>query len=345
MPQNLNYCPFFIFLHQPNVKVEKQEFDVDTVGARLFSIGFYPDPITLDKPTQNQAFDRDFIQSKYGGGHQDSVPTIGKKYYEKTGLKRFVYLNKMYQPLAPENAGDPGMYFDTPDFEGKVPCEETVVFTRFEANKWCYMGLYEMKAAPPLTKEEWGQQSKDVQDTWASKICRDPGENSKYNWGGLVRSRIHLRKTLGREPESAEVTDAAEKGLYKSITKEDVKKAYLNGTEKIIVWTLKCVGYDPALQQDLIKRSRTWSPPPPKGKRKAKGNDDNDKTGPTRKKRRVVKKQRVKVKSEMSSEAERSENYDNSDFMNVDNEEGVEPVYHPRVTRSRRKARALSPEV
>ncbi|KAJ7598126.1 hypothetical protein C8J56DRAFT_1038894 [Mycena floridula] len=64
-------------------------------------------------------------------------------------------------------------------------------------------------------------------------------------------------------------------------TEEDeLKEAFDCGTEKIAVWTMRCVGYDANFQRRIANKSRGWVDPPRKRKitsGKAKGvNEDDD---------------------------------------------------------------------
>lgn len=52
---------------------------------------------------------------------------------------------------------------------------------------------------------------------------------SEKDWGRTLRARIHLRRTLGREPTRAEV-DSAD-GLFKHVTREQVNDALGAGHE------------------------------------------------------------------------------------------------------------------
>ncbi|TFK60015.1 hypothetical protein BDN72DRAFT_850903 [Pluteus cervinus] len=247
-----------------------------------------------------------------------------------------MYLNKLFHPYAPERAGAPGLFFNIYK-ESNIP-KKGIVFTRFEANRWCYMGFYELRPTQSLTKEEWSGQTEKVQASWANLICGK-------KWGYYLRSRILLRNNLGREPTEEEVEVESKKNRFHSVSPVDVKKAYLDGDEAIAVWTMQCTGYNAAFQCNLIKNSQGGS------KRKADDSetedvdDDDEAAGPSRKKRRG---------SNTSSQIQPSEDRGSSERMDVDidsdGQEEAEVMYHPRVTRSRHRARvsserSISPEL
>ncbi|TFK65834.1 hypothetical protein BDN72DRAFT_772867 [Pluteus cervinus] len=231
----------------------------DTVRERLSSIGLGLFPVPLDKHAQDDAFSRHFIQSIYGGNIQQTSPTIIEKYYQKTGIRDFLYLNLLFHPHAPEVPGAPGMYFSIGRYPAGEWDELMTLFTRLDSNIWGYMGLYQMTPAPSLTKEEWREQSEKMQNTWANAICKD-------SWGDRVRARILCRKQLGRVSTQEEEDEAYADKTFMTVKPEEVRQAFLNGEELLRVWTMKCVGYNPDLQLNLIENFKTWVP-----KKRAKG--------------------------------------------------------------------------
>ena len=60
-----------------------------------------------------------------------------------------------------------------------------------------------------------------------------PKEIAERNWGIPVRARIHLRRTLGREPSRDEVESA--QGKFKNVTVDHIRAALDSGEEVHIV--------------------------------------------------------------------------------------------------------------
>ncbi|TFK60017.1 hypothetical protein BDN72DRAFT_553865 [Pluteus cervinus] len=243
-----------------NLKVRRSnEFSRDTVYQRLKPLGLDFFPVSLPKHEQDHAFSRLFISSIYGGSVKGSRPAIGASFFDKTGLKDFLYLNLEHHLHAPQVPGAPGLYLSL-TMSGKGPGIDIsgvwIVFTRLASDEWGYMGLYELKLSQPLRKEEWLVQSEKVRHGWAKRIL----DNS---WGISCRARIACRKAFGREPTNEEA-GAGASGEYGSITHEDVVNALINGEETLNVWTMKCVGYDVGLQRNLIENVKTWVRPPPR---------------------------------------------------------------------------------
>jgi hypothetical protein len=186
---------------QPKVKKPKDAptLSLDTVQQRLESIGYEPYPIDLEKDILDVTVTREFMSAKYGGNPQATYPTIGKAFVEKTGLEYFMYLSLLHNPYCAQVPGAPGLLFDATcpsdaeesddedeesdedDGEGvdmkeaevdekkmdededkKVDLGAEILFARLGSAIWQYQGQYVMAPAPPLTINEWKQQSPKV---------------------------------------------------------------------------------------------------------------------------------------------------------------------------------------
>jgi hypothetical protein len=119
-----------------------------------------------------------------------------------------------------------------------------------------------------------------MRNRWCNKLA-------KKDWGRITRTRIALRRQLGRNPTFEEV-DAAIKGDQKFgyITADDIAQAFDNGEEvctsrplpclahmfnqQLAVWTMKCVDYSEQFQRDLARQITGWAPPPPQSKSKTR---------------------------------------------------------------------------
>jgi len=114
---------------------------------------------------------------------------------------------------------------------------------------------------------------------------------------------------------------------------EEVSQAFLSGEESIVVWTMKCVGYDVDFQQNLVEKLPTYVPKTP-GQKGSK--PKNTKAPRTSKKESTAKvgqkRKHVEVESsdeELDGDTGVAHEDEDSDF----DEEVL--VYRSRGTRSR----------
>ena len=163
------------------------------------------------------------------------------------GYDNFMCINLLWNPHGPQIPGHGGLFFETTVWPGDPWTANTkhsavqVLFTRLAQGKWLYLGEYELSGATPLTVEQWDGMHETVRGSKARSLllCRElnlwqnraiwPKEIVERNWGIPVRARIHLRRTLGREPSREEVEDA--QGKFKNITLADVRAALDSGEE------------------------------------------------------------------------------------------------------------------
>ncbi|KAF5329336.1 hypothetical protein D9619_009278 [Psilocybe cf. subviscida] len=179
------------------------------------------------------------------------------------GMNDFMFMNTEFQPQAPEVPGAPGLWFN-PNDNGHIGRHR--VFTKINManpnNKWLYVGQYDVRLANPsrLSVQEWRAQPVALQNTWADAIANK-------DWGDWVCARILARKLYGREPYDDECQELVDSGRYREVTTDEVKEGYHSGKELMVVWTMKCVGYDNRFQKDISQTYHPgWIPPPPKTK-------------------------------------------------------------------------------
>ncbi|KAJ7083124.1 hypothetical protein B0H15DRAFT_428600 [Mycena belliarum] len=307
-------------LRNPIVKKPKDTptLSLDSVRERLRSIGYEVYPIDLENTILDVTVRRDFMSKEYGGNPQDTYPKIGSAFVARTGKSRFSYLNLLYNPHCPEIPGAPGLLFDVkcsgePNDSGGDQVKE-------EEGKPHGAGGNEDEPrgpAPPLTLDEWKQQSSAVRKNWAKQIA-------KKRWGLSIRADITLRRQLGRKPTDAEKKAALKsKNAFKTVTPEEISSALDRREVIVVVSTLKCVGYKADFQRDLAAKIPFFVPPP----RKAAGKGKKGKNTNHRKAAPVVKGQkRKRMEPESDSDDEDSDST---------SEEEEEIVYRPRGTRSR----------
>ncbi|KAJ7661542.1 hypothetical protein DFH06DRAFT_375949 [Mycena polygramma] len=233
--------------------------------ARLISPGIRtePYPIDLDARVRDVSVRRDFMGAHYGGNSYAVFPTIGEDKYTKTGHRYFMYPNLVQNPDAPAIPGSHGLFLAA---IGRSAKESTVewtsgtykVLTRLGTHDNLYMGDYVIKPAESLTLAEWTAQPQAMRYRWCSKLA-------EKDWGRITRTRIALRRQLGRNPTLGEVDTAiGQDQEFKNITSNDISQAFDSGDERLAVWIMECVGYDEQFQRDLVRQITGWVPPPPR---------------------------------------------------------------------------------
>ncbi|KAJ6579559.1 hypothetical protein DFH09DRAFT_1146900 [Mycena vulgaris] len=357
-------------LRNPIVKKPKNvpTLSLDTVRARLESIGYEPYPIDLEKDILDVTVRRDFMAEEYGGNAQMTYPKIGDAFVAKTGMKYFMYLNLLYNPHCPEVPGAPGLLFDA-DFpsdsddsesddsesddsddedenkykisnkngdegeeegdgdKGKKKEEDPtrILFSRLDSATWQYQGQYVLAPAPPLTLNEWKQQSPQVRKTWAKQL-------SIKSWGRSIRADIVLRRQLGRKPTKRETKTALKSdNKFKTVTPEEISSAFNRGEVIIVVSTLECVGYNTNFQRDLAAKMPFFVPKPRKQVTKKPGSKrKGKKAAPAKRGAAPVSRGQKRKREEVDEE-------DDSDVGPESEEEQDrrEIIYRPQGTRSR----------
>ncbi|KAJ6465958.1 hypothetical protein C8R47DRAFT_46118 [Mycena vitilis] len=239
--------------------------------ARLISagIGTQPYAIDLDARIRDVSVRRDFMGAHYGGNSYTVFPSIAEDKYKKTGHRYFMYPNLVQNPDAPAIPGSHGLFLSAigrsaKDSTVEWTSETYKVLTRRGTHDNLYMGDYVIKPAESLTLAEWAEKPQAMRYRWCSKLA-------EKDWGRITRTRIALRRQLGRNPTAREVDGAIEKDQeFKNITSNDISQAFDSGDERLAVWIMECVGYDEQFQRDLARKITGWVPPTRRTRRRGR---------------------------------------------------------------------------
>ena len=149
-------------LLQPKAKIKRNfAFDYETVCDRLRAIGATEKfPIKLDEATQHHTFHRYYISGLYGGGTVDTFPRVDKEKARVHGIDNFCFPCLDFNPHAPVNPGDPGLFFEAGLVDRPLPNMRT--FVRLSAGKWLYCGTYQFIPSQSLTPQEFQRQPNKV---------------------------------------------------------------------------------------------------------------------------------------------------------------------------------------
>ncbi|KAJ7576648.1 hypothetical protein C8J56DRAFT_799817 [Mycena floridula] len=231
------------------------------VASRLKGFEWGHKHVSLPETITMETSSRAFLSATYGGSSQSTYPKIARDRFSKHGKNDFCYPSLLYNPSAPSKPGAPGLFYEYIGVATDVFKKPLRVITRIAANKWRYVGQYEIKPDKSLSIREWKSQDLRVRKAWVDKMAAE--------WGPDLRIRVGLREVFGREPTAKEVRENTETF---EVTNEEIMQAFDCGQETIAVYTMRCVGYDAEFQEDVVKRFKTWVPPPPRqGKSKRKG--------------------------------------------------------------------------
>ncbi|KAJ6473196.1 hypothetical protein C8R45DRAFT_835525 [Mycena sanguinolenta] len=216
-------------------------------------IDLEPYPIDLEPEIRDVTVRRDFMSKEYGGNSQETYPKIKDKFWKKTGMRYFMYLNLNFNPRCPEIPGAPGLLFDAglPEDNKKITDDEDrteILFARLGQSMWQYQGQYVLNPVNALTVDEWKQQPNNVRRTWSQQL-------SIKRWGRDIRAEISLRRELGRKPTKAERKNALKdtENKFLTVTPEEISTAFDRKEVVIVVSTMKCVGYNSDFQRGNIK--------------------------------------------------------------------------------------------
>lgn len=253
----------------PHAQIKKNlQFDGAVVIDRLKAVGLDPFPIDLDERTLHSGFNRYYIHDLYGGNPSETFPRPAKEKFKFTGINDLMCLSLDWNPHAPLNPGDPGLYFIECAASGAWPEIQRVFVKTCTKPKalWKHMGYYRMTPSESLSCEEFSRQPNIIKQTWANGIL-DKG------WGCPVWTRIWLRRQNHGEPSPEEVEEICSNKLRlaeikKTLRWQEISEAYVRGDEELGVWCMKCVGYDVEFQHSLVDNVGSYKPPEPGKKRK-----------------------------------------------------------------------------
>ncbi|KAH9911763.1 uncharacterized protein B0H18DRAFT_943959 [Fomitopsis serialis] len=257
-------------LRNPIAKIKKDsQFTWKTVADRMKVVGLDPYRIDLDEPTLRFMFNRHYLHHLYGGSFVNSFPHPAPEKTQVHLLDDFMCLLLEFNPHAPVNPGDPGLFFgEKPaDNEGGFTRRVHRVFVRVRDKPalWSYMGQYRMYVSESLRTDEFARQPLAVS---TKDVGKDILEKS---WGSVVTARVCFRKEHHREPTEDEISEVVEDNQHMAAVRrklawEDIVAAYDRGEEEIGVWAMKCVSYDIQFQRVLARNYKYYTPP--KGKSK-----------------------------------------------------------------------------
>ncbi|KAH9935935.1 uncharacterized protein BXZ73DRAFT_45411, partial [Epithele typhae] len=203
-----------------------------------------PYPVDIPDGLRDVTVTRNQLSGRFGGSPMEMFPKPKAEDLARHGRDNFLCINPVWNPHAPLRPGHTGLLFVMREIH---PIKQAL-FVRLQLNKWQYMGDYELPSFTPLSAERWLALPQDSKKTWVKSVM-------KKEWAKPIRARISLRISLGREPMQDEVDGAMERSV--KITDKDVAAALNDGSERIRVWTLKCVGYDEELGRICAEISGT----------------------------------------------------------------------------------------
>ncbi|RPD55102.1 hypothetical protein L227DRAFT_615585 [Lentinus tigrinus ALCF2SS1-6] len=194
-----------------------------------------PFPITLASTKRSVTVTREQLSRRFGGSTMDTFPRPHKNRIAVHGRANFMCISLDWNPHGPQKPGHGGLFFET---------------TVWPGDAWTANLKHSRTQVLFVKLQQWGNLPvhEKVRATWASEI-------SESGWGKPIRARIHLRRTLGRDPTREEVEN--ELGAFKDVSKDDVRDAVDSGNECICAWSMKCIGYDEDFQLELIELSES----------------------------------------------------------------------------------------
>ncbi|KAL4255281.1 hypothetical protein AB1N83_013283 [Pleurotus pulmonarius] len=323
-------------LYKERITWEKKNFkkikkdmviSLTTFAGRYEALGSpEPFPVPLPMEIRDVTVSRHLISSIYGGNVQQTFPTPSAKFLAQHGLADFMCLNYIMNPNAPRLPGSSGFYFEAgavhaADRNDYPPGTQKRVIMQTDVSKWLYTGQCRMEPSQSLTADEWLDQSNEFRRLWVSEIL-------VRGWAEKLRSRVVLRKRLGRVPTDKELTDAMEStpGFSKDVTADDIYDSFARGEHFIAVWGLKCVGYDTAFQERLVeevnRRAAADGETQPKKEKKPKPKSKNA----------AAKRKNQSSNATLRKRRRKDESPSDSEFESSDRHESL---VLPRVTRSK----------
>ncbi|KAG7093743.1 hypothetical protein E1B28_007394 [Marasmius oreades] len=234
-------------------------------GVEPFSIPFdEDDDEDLDL---NFTVSRPLLRELFGGNSQAAFPNFKSK--EKLTSNGFtdhqwMCMTGKYNPHLPSLPGQPGLYFGSrnlnDDLTPNVVWDQGVcrVFAGISSGNWLYVGHYEVEYAARLTSDEWQNLAGEVKKTWIVGVMNK-------NWGRDKRIRIFLRNRPGANRQFtlneylALLGDTHNKYLD-SVSEAQVIEAFERGEEALVVWKMRCIGYEKAFQRFIAKPPGTKIP-------------------------------------------------------------------------------------
>ncbi|KAJ7886192.1 hypothetical protein B0H14DRAFT_2698000 [Mycena olivaceomarginata] len=234
-------------LRNPKVKKAKDApvLSLDTVRARLREAGisYEPYPIDLEPDIRDVTVRRDFMTQEYGGNSQETYPKIAERFWKKTHLRNFMYLNLNFNPQCPEIPGAPGLLFDATcpgdsdiDLSESEVDEDEVKAAKSNKGKKKAKKVKEVKDVDEDEDEDKDNKMANTEEILFARLDRgvwqyqgqyvlEPANDltieewkqqppkvqqtwaqklAVKRWGRWIRADITLRRQLGRQPTKAE---------------------------------------------------------------------------------------------------------------------------------------------
>ncbi|KAI0654154.1 hypothetical protein C8Q70DRAFT_1030262 [Cubamyces menziesii] len=214
--------------------------DPPRIQDRLIGIPQFPIPIP-NLPVEK------FLVSK---NWKNNLPFLSVPLRELLASRNHILPKLALNPYLPSEPGSPGLLYQANDRIKWEPGDQTV-FIWLDYGLLRYVGEYCLELDGPMSEQEYQSWPPELKKTWAITILT----MSEFR---AIRTRILLSHQLGRRPAGKEVMDAVKRrrfdnleGVAKSNARSAIVSAYERGEERMIVWRMKCVGFDEELVQQM----------------------------------------------------------------------------------------------
>ncbi|EJD49599.1 hypothetical protein AURDEDRAFT_182748 [Auricularia subglabra TFB-10046 SS5] len=224
-------------------------------AARNEGISFDTLNISLRPDELAHPVSRAFISTHYGGSRQGGRILCHNGALGDGKHVLFGYMQP-WNPYMPSRPGDPGLYFDgSPNLDADIPGGIRYTFVRLVENHWLYIGNYRMVNVAQLSVEEWLLQHEQCKKNWMDKI-------RVKTWGRIIRRSIAARKQFRtaheRDPTFGELVESMNDvpgNRVANMGVEEIRRAYDDGDELLMISALQFVGYDEAFQREITAKS------------------------------------------------------------------------------------------
>ena len=109
----------------------------------------------------NSTFSRSNLIGIYGGSPIDTFSNVDPVKFRERGYGRFMCLNLLYNPFAPQFPGAPGLFFALRD-HSRWPRARELVISRYGPHRWNYMGIYNIQKGAALSAQEFSSLDESV---------------------------------------------------------------------------------------------------------------------------------------------------------------------------------------
>lgn len=140
-----------------------------------------PFPITLPEDQRSVAVSRNQLSARFGGGTQVTFPRPRAELVAEHGKEEFMCLRMDWNPQAPPRPGCGGIFFGItlwPDQGWDAYGDHSgalTVLVRQDANKWLYMGEYEMFCGTHVSAAQWCALHKTVRGMYITHSAPERG--------------------------------------------------------------------------------------------------------------------------------------------------------------------------